>query len=47
MAKKRRQMTPEEDAAMEKRSRKFRELLERRLERDKQLAAERKKREAS
>jgi hypothetical protein len=47
-------MTPKERAEREKRereldqrSREFRELLERRVERDKQLAAERKKREAS
>jgi hypothetical protein len=47
MAKKRRKTTPEEEAELDKRSREFRELLERRVERDKQLAAERKKREAS
>jgi hypothetical protein len=44
---KRRKTTPEEDAEMEKRSREFRELLERRVERDKQLAAEREKRKTS
>jgi hypothetical protein len=44
---KRRKTTPEEDAELQKRSREFRELLERRVERDKQLAAERKQREAS
>jgi hypothetical protein len=47
-------MTPEERAARDKRDqeverriREFDELLKRRVERDKQLAAERKKREAS
>jgi hypothetical protein len=44
---KRRKTTPEEDAELQKRSREFRELLEQRVERDKQLAAERKQREAS
>jgi hypothetical protein len=44
---KRRKTTPEEDAELQKRSREFRELLERRVERDKQLSAERKQREAS
>ena len=51
---KRRKLTPEERAEREKRerefeqrSREFRELLERRVERDKELAAERKQREAS
>ena len=51
---KRRKLTPEERAEREKRelefeqrSREFRELLERRVERDKQLAAECKQREAS
>jgi hypothetical protein len=51
---KRRKLTPEERAEREpherqldQRSREFRELLERRVERDKQLAAERKQREAS
>ena len=51
---KRRKMTPEERAEREKRereldqrSREFSELLERRVELDKKLAAERKQREAS
>ena len=51
---KRRKLTPEERAEREKRdrefeqrSREFRELLERRVEVDKKLAAERKQREAS
>ena len=44
---KRRKTTPEEEAELEKRSREFREMLERRVERDKQLAAARKKRGAS
>ena len=44
---KRRRTTPEEEAELDKRSREFRKLLERRLERDKQRAAERKQREAS
>ena len=44
---KRRKTTPEEEAELEKRSREFREMLERRVERDKQLAAARKKRDAS
>jgi hypothetical protein len=51
---KRRKMTPEERAERERRDlevdqriREFRELLERRVELDKKLAAERKQREAS
>ena len=37
---KRRKTTPEEEAELEKRTREFREMLERRVERDKQLAKE-------
>ncbi|HVR12956.1 MAG TPA: hypothetical protein VMS41_04195 [Gaiellaceae bacterium] len=44
---KRRKTTPEEDAELEKRSREFRELLEKRKALDEKLAAERKQREAS
>lgn len=51
---KRRKMTPEEraerdkeDRAREQRSKEFRELLERRVEKDKKLAAQREQREAS
>ena len=44
---KRRKTTPEREAELEKRSREFRELLGRRVEVDKKLAAERKQREAS
>jgi hypothetical protein len=42
-----RKRTPEERAERLKREREFRELLERRQELDKKLAAERKRREAS
>lgn len=42
-----RKRTPEERAEREKRVREFRELLERRVELDKKLSAERAKREAS
>jgi hypothetical protein len=40
---KRRKMTPEELAEREKRSREFRELLEKRRQRDAELAASRKR----
>jgi hypothetical protein len=42
-----RKRTPEEHAERDKRQREFRELLERRQELDKKLAAERAKRESS
>lgn len=42
-----RKMTPEEHAERLKREREFRELLERRRELDKKLAAERERRDAS
>jgi hypothetical protein len=44
---KRRKTTPEEDAELEKRSREFREMLERRQARDKELAAEREQHKSS
>ena len=44
---KRRKTTPEEDAERDKRSREFREMLERRQEVDKKLAAEREQRKNS
>jgi hypothetical protein len=44
---KRRKMNPEERAARLKREREFRELLERRRELDRKLAADRKQREVS
>jgi hypothetical protein len=42
-----RKTTPEEEAEREKRAREFRELLEKRRIRDAELAAQRKRREAS
>jgi hypothetical protein len=44
---KRRKTTPEQEAELDKRSREFYEMLKRREARDKELAAERKKREGS
>ena len=42
-----RKITPEEEAEWQKRSKEFRELLEKRKAVDEKLAAERKQREAS
>jgi hypothetical protein len=42
-----RKRTPEEEAERDEREREFRELLERRRELDKKLAAERERRETS
>ena len=47
MGKRPRKMTPEEHAEWEKRAREFRELLEKRRETDKRLAAERERRSGS
>ena len=44
---KRRKITPEEEAAWQKRHKEFQELLEKRKALDEKLAAERKQREAS
>jgi hypothetical protein len=44
---KRRKTTPEQEAALDKRSREFREMLERRQEIDRELAAEREQRKTS
>jgi hypothetical protein len=44
---KRRKTTPEQEAELDKRSREFREMLERRQEVDKKLAAEREQRKGS